>query len=189
MKRLLGVSLLSAVLLAIAASTASAGYCGALRHRCCKRACCEPVECTCCQQCYTVMKTCKEVVYEEREDTCYKTVFVEVVSKKKVPAVKFVPVTAYRCVCCDCAQPQECGGCCAPANSCSPAQSGGPTMVTGQILRKVPYETVKEVHYEKEVETKRIVQKQVPYTVIVCVPTVVYKQIPVQVCCPVPCCR
>ena len=175
-------------MLAIAASTTEAGYCGALRHRCCKRACCEPAECTCCRQCYTVMKTCKEVVYEEREETCYKTVFEEVVEKKKVPAVKFVPVTAYRCVPCNCTQPQACG-CSESANSCGPVQDCGPTMAAKQILRKVPYETVKEVSYEKEVETKRIVQKQVPYTVIVCVPTVVCKQVPVQVCCPVPCCR
>ena len=40
MKRMLGVSLATVVLLAIAASTANACYCGIARWRCCNEACC-----------------------------------------------------------------------------------------------------------------------------------------------------
>ncbi len=44
MKRLLGVPLVAVVVLAIAASTANACYCGAARYRCCQRACCCPAD-------------------------------------------------------------------------------------------------------------------------------------------------
>ena len=92
MKRLLGVSLIAAVLLAVAASTASACYCGAARYRCWKRASCCPADYAGCKmQCHTVMKTCKEVVYEKRQYTCYKTCYERVCVPKTITCVKYVP--------------------------------------------------------------------------------------------------
>ena len=184
MRNLLSASVIAVVLLTIEVGTAEAGYCGAARYHSCRRSECRP---TCCQ-CYTVMKTCKETIYEEYEVTQYKTVYEEVIDKTTVTAVKYVPQTAYRCVPCTIMQPQPCGSCdcCQPAQTCEPAACC--KMVPVKCLRKVPYTTFNPVEYEKVIEKPRIVTKQVPYTVICCKPTVVCKQVPVKVCCPVPCC-
>src|SRR3990170_2613216 len=97
MKRLLAIPLITAALLIIAASAADACYCGAARLRCCMRECCATTEyASCKQQCYTVMKTCKEVVYEKRQYTCYKTCYERVCEQKIVNCVKYVPQTCYR---------------------------------------------------------------------------------------------
>src|SRR5437764_9661758 len=72
MNRLLGFTLLAVVLTACATQSAHAGYCGAASFKLCS-ACCEDT-CTATQSCCTVMKTCKEVVYEKQQYTCYKTV-------------------------------------------------------------------------------------------------------------------
>ena len=42
------------------------------------------------------MKTCKEVVYEQREYTCHKTCWERVCEQKTVNCVKYVPETCYR---------------------------------------------------------------------------------------------
>ena len=137
------------------------------------------------------MKTCCETVYEEVEQTCYKTVFEEVVEKVPVEAVKYVEGTAYRCAPCTVmqpCQPQPCG----PAKTCAPSACAQPApcneLVPVQVLRKVPYTTATPQPYQKIEERKRVVEKQVPYTITVCVPKVVYKQVPVTICCPVPPC-
>ena len=137
------------------------------------------------------MKTCREVVYEEVQQTCYKTVYEEVVEKVPVDAVKYVKGTAYRCAPCTVMQPcppQTCG----PAQTCAPAACSQPApcsdMAPVQVLRKVSYPTAIPQHYQKMEERKRVVAKQVPYTITVCVPKVVYKQVPVTICCPVPSC-
>ena len=62
MKRFLGVPLIAVMLLALVASTANAAYWGIGRRCCCE--CCPTVCCE--QQCCTVMKTCREVVFEKR---------------------------------------------------------------------------------------------------------------------------
>ena len=87
MRRLLGLPLMAVVLLAIGASMADACYCGAARYRCCRCACCAPAECCECGQCCcTVMKTCKEVVYEQRQYTCYKTCMSGCASRRRLTA-------------------------------------------------------------------------------------------------------
>ena len=97
MNRFLGVPLVAMVLWVIAANTAEASFCGAARYRCSKRAVCCPAEyAECKQQCYTVMKTVKEVVYEKRQYTCYKTVYERVCEQKTVNVVKYVPETRYK---------------------------------------------------------------------------------------------
>ncbi len=70
MRSLLGIPAVAIALWVFGANTADGSYCGALRHRCCKRACCA-TECTCCKvECHTVMKKVKEIVYDEEEVTC-----------------------------------------------------------------------------------------------------------------------
>lgn len=115
--------------------------------------------------------TCGEqVMYEEREVTCYKTVFEEVRETKQVPATKYVTKTEYRMVPWTC-QTCQTGEACAAgeaaascAASCAPCAQSQPTT----CLRKVPVEVLVEVPYTKTVETKRMVEKQVPYTIICC---------------------
>ena len=71
MRTALGVPLFAAILAVLAASNADASYCGAARYCRCRPECCVT---TCCpEQCHTVMKTCREVVYEQQQVTCYKT--------------------------------------------------------------------------------------------------------------------
>jgi len=137
------------------------------------------------------MKTCCETVYTEEERTFYKTVYEDVVDKVPVDAVRYVEEIQYRCQPCTIWQPRPPEACgpikaCAPASCCAP--SSPCEMVATQVLRKVPYTTYRPEHFQKIEERPRVVSKQVPYTITVCVPKVIYKQIPVTVCCPVPCC-
>ena len=172
---------LLATLSAIEGAVAQACYCGATRYCCCKRTCCQ-------MQCCTVMKMCKEIVYEDKPCTQYRTVFEEVVEKVPVDAVKYVEETAYRCAPCTIYQPkQPATGPCAPAACASPCTCAETTPT--QVLRKVPYTVMRPVSYQKMEERKRVVSKQVPYTITLCVPKEVYREVPVTVCCPVPCCR
>ena len=83
MRSALGVPLVAVLLAAIAASTADASYCGAARYRRCKTACCADYTCAR-QQCTTVMKTCREVVYEKQQYTCYKTCYDRVCEPKTI---------------------------------------------------------------------------------------------------------
>jgi hypothetical protein len=192
MRHFVRIFILVMPVLILGATAAEAGCVGAGRyyHRRCT--CCCAAPCTCCQQqCFTVMKRCKEIVYEEKECTAYQTVYEEVVEKQTVEAVKFVEETQYRCQPTTVMQPCEstacaaakCGQqpeCCPPAKTCE--------MVPVQVLKKVPYTAVREVRYEKTEEKPKVLTKQVPYTFTCCVPKVVYKEVPVQVCCPMPCC-
>jgi hypothetical protein len=192
MARVLGLSMASLLLLALAASTADAAFCGAACYRRCAPACCG---CTCCeQQCHTVMKTCQKVVYEEHQVTLYKTVYVDVKEKKMVPGVKFVeetefrvvPVTTWQTKEVECPQPScGCGSCNAcQAASCAPAKCVQKVAVC--CLQKVPVKVIREVPEDKPIETVRLVAKQVPYTITCCVPKTVCVEVPVTVCCPVP---
>src|SRR5947209_18202892 len=95
MKNLLIVPLLTAILAVSLAKDAAAGYCGA----CCYSRCaptCGVNYCGARQQCCTVMKTCKEVVYEQQNYTCYKTCYETVCEPKTIDCVKYVSETAYR---------------------------------------------------------------------------------------------
>ena len=42
------------------------------------------------------MKTCKEVVYEQRQYTCHKTCWERVCVPKEINCVRYVPETCYR---------------------------------------------------------------------------------------------
>ncbi len=175
-------------------NTAQAGFCcGASRYRVAHGACCGGCG-TCCQQrCYTVMRTCQEVVYEAHETTAYKTVFEEVIEKKPVEAVKYVEETQLQMRSTTILQPcpaKPCCGCqsakpCAPAQTCGEAQ---PCMAAVPCLQKLPVPVLRPVTYQKIEETPRVVIKQVPYPVTCYTAKVVCKQVPVTVCCPVPCC-
>ena len=69
------VPILVALAAAMSVERAEASYCGAARYKSCT-ACCDPVEYACCKkQCHTVMKTCREVVYEQKQYSFSKTVY------------------------------------------------------------------------------------------------------------------
>jgi hypothetical protein len=193
MRRLLVITFIAGLLQTLGTMTADACYCGAARYRCGKQSSCSRTKHCCCpSQCYPAMKTCQEVVYEEKQCTFYKTVFEEVKDKVVVKAVKYVEDTEYRCCKCTTQQPKE-SACCEPVKSCAPAAACGPPatcteMAPVECIRKVPYTVCRPVCYEKTEERPRVVVKQVPYTVTCCVPRVVCKQVPVEVCSPVPQC-
>jgi hypothetical protein len=138
----------------------------------------------------TVMKTCAKIVYEEKECTFYKTVYEDQVEQKAVPATKFVEGEAYHCVPFTGMVPKPAPVCDPVKPPCAPAACGTPCdeLTPVQCCRKVPYTTFTEQPAEKAEEVKRVVEKQVPYTVICCIPKTIYVQVPVTVCCPVPCC-
>jgi len=95
MRRFLGVPVVALLLAAITASSADAGYCGAARYwRCRATGCQDYVSCK--QQCSTVMKTCREVVYEKQQYTCYKTCYERIVEPKTINYTKMVAETCYR---------------------------------------------------------------------------------------------
>ena len=88
MRLFIGVPMLTVLLAVCSANVAEAGYFGMARWRSCQP-CCE-------QQCHTVMKTCKEIVYEKQQRTCYKTVYDTVYEDKQINCVKNVYETRYR---------------------------------------------------------------------------------------------
>ena len=96
MKTLLGVPIVAVILSVVLTITAQAGYCGAARYRCCAT-CCDTCGYTAAkQQCHTVMRNCKQVVYEKQNYTCYKTVYETVCENKTVDCCHYVSETAYR---------------------------------------------------------------------------------------------
>ncbi|MGO8745130.1 MAG: hypothetical protein ACLQNE_03995 [Thermoguttaceae bacterium] len=185
MRSLILGSLVSLSALVAGTNWAKACACGEARH--CHCACAAP----CCPKTVTVMKTCQEVVYDEKQETFYKTVYEDVVEKNTVPCVKWVEETRYRCCPCTLMQP-EAQSPCAPVATpgCTAcAQPACQKMVPVTICRKVPYTVSRQVCVETTVEHKHTVTKQVPYSVTVCIPRVIIKQVPVEVCCPSPCCN
>ena len=87
MKKILGVAAGAVALAAMSAGSADACFCGAPGSTAGRVACCDTCEC-CPQQCSTVMKTCREVVYEQRQYTCYKTCYERVCEQKTDQCVK-----------------------------------------------------------------------------------------------------
>ncbi len=140
-----------------------------------------------CQPCVK-MKTCRVVIYEEEERTCYRPVYTEKIEKRILNVVEYVEETRYRCMPCTVLQPkQSCCAACTPVDegcgACAPAKPC--EMVQVQILRKVPYTVVVPKSVQKIKEVPRTVVTMEPYTVTVCIPRVVYRQVPV---CTPPCC-
>jgi hypothetical protein len=163
---------------------------GNVADACCRHCCpCLTSQAPCCA--VTVMKTCQEVVYEEQQQTSYRTEYAEVVEKVPVEAIKYVEGTAYHCAPCTVMQPVAPPAC--DAAKCPPAACGQTApcneLKPVQVLRKVPYTTMTPQKYTKIEEVRRVVAKQVPYTITVCVPKVVCRQVPVTIYVPAaPCC-
>ena len=73
MRTFLGVPIVAVLLAAATLNSAQAFSLGAASYR--NIGCCEPASYgNAKQQCYTVMKTCREVVYDQQQYTCYKKV-------------------------------------------------------------------------------------------------------------------
>ena len=71
----IGLLALASLLVALSANTASASCCGAASYR---NASCgaDPADfCEVKQQCHTVMKTCRKVVWEKQAFTCFKNCY------------------------------------------------------------------------------------------------------------------
>jgi len=95
MRTLLGVPMLAVLLAAALANSGYASCCGAASYR--NIGCCQPADYGCAkQQCYTVMKTCRETVYEQQQYTCYKKCYETVYEAKTITCCKMVPETCYR---------------------------------------------------------------------------------------------
>ena len=93
MRKLSAMSLAVAVVwFAGMAGTVEACYCGVGRYAVCRRACSASVA----QQCCTVMKTCQQVVYHQKQYTCYRTCYEPVWEQKTVTAMRYVSETQYR---------------------------------------------------------------------------------------------
>ena len=183
MRTSLRVLAIAVVLAAIGVSVADACYCGATQYRFCKPACCCKADCCCQWECHTVMKTCKQVVCEIKEETRYRTVYKEVTEEKPVDAVKYVEELQCREVAQAVCQPCCETSCCEPADCCQPTCCKPVT-----CMKMVPCKVFKPVPDQKTEKIVRIVETQEPYTVPVCVCKEVVKEVPVEVCCPVPCC-
>src|SRR5262245_4012077 len=91
MKRFFLVPLMLAVLAITTAQTAFAGYCGASSFRFCSYQSSNG-----CDPCHTVMKTVREVHYEQRQFTVMKNVHETVYEDRTYNVVKYVPETTYK---------------------------------------------------------------------------------------------
>ncbi len=164
---------------AICASTACAESGRAVESGCAKTPCGQ-TDCRCCKP----VKTCKQIVYEEQQRTCYRPVFKEEMVERVVNSVEFVEETRYRCAPCTVWQPKppsECGPC-EPADCCGPKKPC--EMVPVRILRKVAYTVVVPKCVQKTEKVPRTVVSMEPYTVTVCIPHVVCRPVPVCPCGP-----
>lgn len=205
-------SILSAVLaiagLLALTDKANACYCGAGRYAVSLRHCCAPVASQCC----TVMKTCKQVVYQQKQHTCYRTCYEPVWEQKSVTATRYVAETQYRpCVQTVCkpvyetAEREVCYTVCKPIKQmqtikvCSgrwetrtvekcvvdPCNPCAPAVKVAQQCRVwVPAWVEKQVECVKYVA--ETVKKRIPYTVCKMVTEQRTVQVPYTVCKAVP---
>jgi hypothetical protein len=178
----LGIVLTVVALVLPGQNQAYGSFCGVAR--------CGHCPCTTCCQCCTVMKTCMVTEYTYQDMTAYKIVYEDVETPVNVPAVEYQPAPRVACVP-DCVLVPPTPGACPPAaqptNPCAPC-AAGPSLVPMNICRKVELPGVQPVNVQKPDVIKKVVARQVPYTVTLCIPHTVCKQVPVQVCCPVPRC-
>jgi hypothetical protein len=176
-------AMIAALLLLLAAGTARGGDDCACSTDCCNATCCPPGQKPC-----TVMKTCKETVYDYEEQTFYRQVFKEEMEDKITHTVEYVEETRYRCCPCTIWQPKE--DCCPECNldTCCCVPPKPVEMVPVEILRQVPYTVVVPKCVEKVEKVPRTVTTWEPYTVTICIPHVICKQVAVEVCCPECCC-
>ena len=89
------VPVLATLFAALVAGPAHAGYFGAARYQSC--GCAEAADYGCARQhCHVVMRTCRRIVWEKQQYTCYKTVYETVYDERTVECVKYVRETRYR---------------------------------------------------------------------------------------------
>ncbi len=207
MKKLSEMSIVAAViLLAGLSGTVEACYCGAALGLL------PPGVLRPAQQCCTVMKACPQVVYQEKQYTCYRTCYEPVYEQKTVTAVRYEYETHYRecteTVCrpvYETAEREVCYTVCKPVREmqtvkvcsghwetrevecCKPqtcCNPCGPAEKTTQQCRVWVPEMV-----DKQVECVRYVSetmtRKVPYQVCKLVPQEVKYQVPYCVCKPV----
>ncbi|MGQ9769455.1 MAG: hypothetical protein ACUVQG_02765, partial [Thermogutta sp.] len=94
MRSILTVPLLAVLIIAVAGKV-EAGYCGAVRLARQPSGCAlEPSGGP--QQCYTVVKPTRKLVFETQQVTCYKTCFERVVEPRQVTYTRYVPEIQYR---------------------------------------------------------------------------------------------
>jgi hypothetical protein len=179
---------IAALMVLLGAATVRAGDDCGCSNDCCKTTCCKPGQKVC-----TVMKICKETVYEEQERTFYRQVFKEEMQDRTINTMEYVEETRYRCQPCtiwqpkaDCCPACDAGSDCVSACGCVPPKPV--EMVQVEIIKKVPYTVVVPKCVQKVEKVPRTVTTMEPYTVTVCIPHVVYTQVPVEVCCPASCC-
>ena len=93
MRRLLGMSVIAIALIALAAGVADA--CGRCQRAncCCVQTCCAPQP-ACAVT--TVMQTCRKIVYDQQQVTCYRTCYDAVTEPKTIQCVRYVAETQYR---------------------------------------------------------------------------------------------
>jgi hypothetical protein len=163
-------SMVGLMAVALAASALAACPCG--KHACGQQ-CCQPA----CNSCG------EQVQYETKTITCYKTVYEDVHEKKMVPGVKYVPDTELRDVPCTICEPAPVSACAPAAGPCAPCQAAPCCPKT--CIRKVPVTVFRAVPCENEVDTVRLVQKTIPYTVTVYCPL----PTPPQPCAPAAACK
>jgi len=199
---------MAVVLLSGMVGTVEACYCGAARYAVCCRTCREPAP----QQCCTVMKTCQQVVYQQKQVTCYRTCYEPVWEQKTVTAVRYVSETQYRqCVETVCkpvyetAEREVCYTVCKPVKfmqtvkvcgghwesrevECCTPKPCDPCAPATKSVRKccvwVPEVVEKQVECVKYVH--ETMTKKVPYTVCKMVAEQRVRQVPYTVCKAVP---
>src|SRR5687768_18270865 len=92
MRTLLGVPIIAVLLAVATVNTGYASCCGAASYK--HVSCSQPADYAPAKQhCYTVMKTCREVVYEKQEYTCYKKCYETTYETKTVECCRMVPET------------------------------------------------------------------------------------------------
>jgi hypothetical protein len=83
MRTLLGVPIAAVMLAAVMVNTGYASCCGAASYK--HVSCTAPADYGSAKQhCYTVMKTCRETVYEQQQYTCYKKAYETVYETKTI---------------------------------------------------------------------------------------------------------
>ena len=93
MRRLFGMSVIAIAVIAMAAGVADAGARCRRATGCCVPTCCTaPAAC----ECTTVMQTCRQIVYDQQQVTCYRTCYEPVTEQKTIQCVRYVPETQYR---------------------------------------------------------------------------------------------
>ncbi|MCF0234439.1 MAG: hypothetical protein HUK22_05610, partial [Thermoguttaceae bacterium] len=177
MKRFLGATLLVAAAVLTLATEAQAAWCGACSYRWRQPRACEFTSEVC-----TVMKTCRKVVFEQEQVTCYRTTFQKVPVTRRVLCTKYVPEVQMREVRYTVCRPvwQNCQ----KTVACTVNKT-----VWQNCQKQVPYTVCKPVYETRQRQYTvckpvwETCQKQVPYTV--CKPVYETRQRQYTVCKPV----